>query len=97
MMVKYLKKKELYRRVQSLIKETLPLCKEFTYRSFRGYEKISGGDYEIRSQCYGNWIKIVHKQYDETTDAYFCEEQIFADYENGKYLYEGTLRKWREE
>ncbi len=97
MAVKYLKKKELYRRAQSLIEETLPLSKDFTYRSYRGNEKISGGDYEICSQCYGNWIKIVHKKYDEKQDTFVCDEQIFADYKGGKYLYEGNKYKWIEE
>ncbi len=83
MAVKYLKKKELYRRAQSLIEETLPLCKKFTHRSYRGNEKIIGGDYEISSQCYGNWIKIVHKQYREKMDCGFLLNWATRNKERG--------------
>ena len=96
MEVRYLKKRELYKRAQLIINEPLPLCKEFDYRCYRGSEKITGGDYEIYSQCCGNWIRVVHKRYNEKEDTFFCEGQIFADYVEGKYLYEGTLRKYRE-
>lgn len=92
----YLKKRELYKRAQLLIDEPLPLCKEFNYKHYRGNEKIAGGDYEIYSQCCGNWIKVVRKRYNEKEDIFFYEKQIFADYKDGEYMYEGTLRKYTE-
>lgn len=97
MSVKYLKKRKLYERAKLLIKESLPLCKEFNYRFYRGCEVICGGGYEIHSQRCGDWIKIVHTQYDEETDDYIFSEQIFANFKDRKYLYEGQRHKWIEE
>ncbi len=97
MAVKYLKKKELYQRAKMLIDDVLPLCKDFSYCFFRGVEIITGGGYEIHSMYGGNWLRLVHIEYDETDDLWHFKEQIFAHYQYGKYTYTGKIYMYTKE
>lgn len=86
-MVKYLKKKRLYQIAKTLIKEEIPLCKDFDYRFFDGAEWLERGEYKISSQFGGNWIKIVYRRYDELKDDYSISYEIYSEKKGNSYLY----------
>ena len=86
-MVKYLKKRKLYAIAKSLIKEELPSCKDCKYTFYRGLEWITGGSYKISSLACGAWIHINRCRFDEETDDFVYEEEIYADFWDGKYHY----------
>lgn len=86
-MVRYLKKKKLYAIAKSLIKEKLPLCKDCKYTFYRGSEWLVGGSYKISSLGCGAWIHISRCRFDEETDDFVYEEEIYSDFWDGKYHY----------
>lgn len=86
-MVRYLKKRKLYAIAKSLIKEELPLCKEFEYSFYQGSEWITGGSYRISSMSGGNWIRIRRCRFDEEKDDFVYENETYSNFGDGKYHY----------
>lgn len=86
-MVRYLKKKKLYEIAKSLIKEELPLCKDCKYTFYRGSEWLVCDSYKISSLACGAWIHINLCRFDEETDDFVYEEEIYSNFWDGKYHY----------
>ena len=84
-MMKYLKKRKLYAIAKSLIQEELPLCREFEYTFYQGYEWIKCGIYRISSKSGGDWIRIRRRRFDEETGDFVYDNEIYSNFGDGKY------------
>ena len=87
-MVKYLKKKALYKLASDMLSENLPPCKEFEYRFYHGTEWMDCGGYHVCSQWGGNWIRITRNTYKEDEHGNdINNEDVFSEKRDGKYHY----------
>ncbi len=84
---KYLKKKKLYVIAKSLIKEEIPPCKDCNYSFYRGSERLSCGNYKLSSLACGAWVHIERWYFDEKTQDFAYDEEIFSELWDGRYHY----------
>ena len=79
MRYEYIRKKEIYSRVQALGYE-LPSKSYFAYSHFEGVEWLTCRYYKITAQRGGDWLQVVNRQ------AHVHSTHTYVRYVNGKYL-----------